>query len=214
MAVGGSNLMRLKDKNKLKQLEGRLSRAQSRLDKVKSGGDSNKKKMFTGQVKDIKGDISSFKKKFGMSTNTGPLKINKRGMTPTRTLAKGESKISRSNMMKGTPGDAGNPQPKKKKALPKRGSRLGQMAYGGKVKKKMAMGGMAMKDVPMDKKKSLGKLPTEVRNKMGFKKAGGKVKKMMGGGMAMKYGHGGTVGKSKSKKCPRDGIAMKGKTRA
>ena len=77
-------------------------------------------------------------------------------------------------------------------------------------KKKMAMGGKVMKDVPMDKKKSLGKLPTEVRNKMGFKKAGGKVKKMKGGGMAMKYGHGGKVGK----KCPRDGIAMRGKTRA
>jgi hypothetical protein len=68
---------------------------------------------------------------------------------------------------------------------------------------------MAMKDVPMDKKKSLGALPTEVRNKMGFKKAGGKVKKMMGGGMAMKYKHGGMT-----KKCPRDGIAMRGKTRA
>ena len=80
---------------------------------------------------------------------------------------------------------------------------------GGSVKK-MAMGGKVMKDVPMDKKKSLGKLPTEVRNKMGFKKAGGKVKKMKGGGMAMKYGHGGKVGK----KCPRDGIAMRGKTRA
>ena len=40
---------------------------------------------------------------------------------------------------------------------------------------------------------------------------GGKVKKMMGGGMAKKaYKHGGKVGK----KCPRDGIAMRGKTRA
>ena len=138
----------------------------------------------------------------------------------------------------------------------------------------MKAGGMAMKDVPMDKKKNLGKLPEEVRNKMGFNKAGGKVKKMkegggvkkavseglkkaaktgaglgaaiakvkkkqakdkspkvfrgdpnkdgtfkkggmakkkmMGGGMAMKYKHGGKVGK----KCPRDGIAMRGKTRA
>ena len=55
-----------------------------------------------------------------------------------------------------------------------------KMAYGGKVKKMMD-GGMAMKDVPMDKKKSLGKLPTEVRNKMGFKKAGGKVKMKDGG---------------------------------
>lgn len=46
--------------------------------------------------------------------------------------------------------------------------------------------------------------------KMGQRKAGGMIKKMKGGGMAMKYGHGGKVGK----KCPRDGIAMKGKTRA
>jgi hypothetical protein len=34
-----------------------------------------------------------------------------------------------------------------------------------------------MKPVPADKKKSLGKLPTEVRNKMGFMKKGGMVKK-------------------------------------
>jgi len=45
------------------------------------------------------------------------------------------------------------------------------------------------------------------------KKAGGSVKKMKGGGMAMKYKHGGKASK-KSKKCPRDGIAMRGKTRA
>ena len=57
--------------------------------------------------------------------------------------------------------------------------------------------------------------------KMGQRKAGGqikkmayggKVKKMMGGGMAMKDGHGGSV--AKGKKCPRDGIAMSGKTKA
>ena len=34
-------------------------------------------------------------------------------------------------------------------------------------------------------------------------------KKMKGGGMAMKYKHGGKTGK-----CPRDGIAMRGKTKA
>ena len=34
-----------------------------------------------------------------------------------------------------------------------------------------------MKAVPANKKKSLGKLPTEVRNKMGFMKKGGSVKK-------------------------------------
>jgi hypothetical protein len=34
-----------------------------------------------------------------------------------------------------------------------------------------------LKPVPADKKKSLGKLPSEVRNKMGFMKKGGMVKK-------------------------------------
>jgi hypothetical protein len=41
--------------------------------------------------------------------------------------------------------------------------------------------------------------------RMGQRKAGGTVKK---------YGHGGKVGKVSMKKCPRDGIAIKGKTRA
>ena len=112
------------------------------------------------------------------------------------------------------------------------------MKDGGMAKKKMAMGG---KLKPVDKKKNpgLAKLPTEVRNRMGFMKKGGDVKKagqkagelgaaiakvkkkqgmkkggmakkkMMGGGMAMKYKKGGMT-----KKCPRDGIAMRGKTRA
>ena len=101
-----------------------------------------------------------------------PLKINNRGMTPSRTLAKGEEKIRSSQMNKGMPPASANPEVKKKKARRNAAGTMGQMAYGGKVKK------------------------------------------MMGGGMAMKYGHGGTVGKSKSKKCPRDGIAMRGRTRA
>lgn len=40
--------------------------------------------------------------------------------------------------------------------------------------KKMKKGGM-LKAVPKDKKKSLGKLPTPVREKMGFMKEGGMV---------------------------------------
>ena len=116
---------------------------------------------------------------------------------------------------------------------------------GGSVKK-MTMGGK-MKPVDKAKNPGLAKLPTDVRNKMGFMKKGGGVKKsvpeglkkaamkagelgaaimkvkkkqgkkaggmakkkMMGGGMAMKYKKGGMT-----KKCPRDGIAMRGKTRA
>jgi hypothetical protein len=57
------------------------------------------------------------------------------------------------------------------------------MKAAGKKPKKMGMGG-SLKDVPADKEKSLGKLPTAVRNKMGFKKDGGSVgkpKMKMGG---------------------------------
>ena len=86
---------------------------------------------------------------------------------------------------------------------------------------RMAKKGGMMKPVDKEKNPGLAKLPTEVRNKMGFMKKGGltdaikKVKKkqamkMMGGGMTIKkMKHGGKAGK-----CPRDGIAMKGKTRA
>lgn len=45
---------------------------------------------------------------------------------------------------------------------------------------KKASGGK-MKDVPADKK-GLSKLPTEVRNKMGYKAEGGKMQKMAMGG--------------------------------
>ena len=41
-----------------------------------------------------------------------------------------------------------------------------------------AEGGM-LKEIPADKKKSLGKLPAPVREKMGFMKKGGKVKPKM-----------------------------------
>ena len=41
---------------------------------------------------------------------------------------------------------------------------------------------MTLKPIPEGKENSLGKLPTEVRKKMGFMKRGGKVKKMGMGG--------------------------------
>ena len=45
----------------------------------------------------------------------------------------------------------------------------------------------AMKKKPAANQKGLKKLPTAVRNKMGYMKAGGMAKKkMMGGGMAKK----------------------------
>ena len=47
------------------------------------------------------------------------------------------------------------------------------------------MGGGSLKDIPAGNK-GLPNLPTATRNKMGFKKAGGMVKKM-GGGKVYKY---------------------------
>ena len=61
-----------------------------------------------------------------------------------------------------------------------------KMMQGCKVKKKMKDGGMTgmkpakpadkMKPVDREKNPGLAKLPTDVRNKMGFMKKGGKVK--------------------------------------
>lgn len=51
--------------------------------------------------------------------------------------------------------------------------------------KKFATGG-ALKQVDSEENPGLSKLPTEVRNKMGYMKSGGKVKKMAAGGCASK----------------------------
>lgn len=55
----------------------------------------------------------------------------------------------------------------------------------GKGKPMSMKGGGSLKPVPEGNKgKGLSKLPTEVRNKMGFMKKGGKLMKMRGGGAA------------------------------
>ena len=50
-------------------------------------------------------------------------------------------------------------------------------------RKALAKGGKALKSVDKEKNPGLAKLPSKVRNKMGFMKTGGRVKKM-GGGMS------------------------------
>lgn len=83
-----------------------------------------------------------------------------------------------------------------------------------KTEKKAEGGMLKAPDNP-----GLKKLPTEVRNKMGYMKKGGAVKKgyhRMPDGSIMKdsahkkkMAHGGMVGK-----CKRDGVAVRGKTKA
>jgi len=68
---------------------------------------------------------------------------------------------------------------------PKPTDRYGQQMKPKPIKPGKKDGGM-LKAVPADNK-GLKKLPTKVRNKMGYMKAGGMAKKkMMGGGMAKK----------------------------
>lgn len=93
-----------------------------------------------------------------------------------------------------------------------------KMAYGGKVKK-MKEGG-AMK--PVDKKENpgLAKLPTEVRNKMGYMKKGGMAKKKapkgmhyMPDGKLMKDSDHKKKMKKGGKVYCKDGCAVRGKTK-
>tara|TARA_B100001939_G_scaffold275578_1_gene243656 strand:- start:274 stop:438 length:165 start_codon:yes stop_codon:yes gene_type:complete len=51
-----------------------------------------------------------------------------------------------------------------------------KMMGGGMMRKNYKMGGKALKAVDKDKNPGLAKLPTKVRNKMGYMKKGGKVK--------------------------------------
>jgi len=97
---------------------------------------------------------------------------------------------------------------KAKKVLKAADKRIKRKAGG--IAKKYNKGGL--KDVPTNKQKSLGQLPTDVRNKMGFKMSGGMAKKkMMGGGM-MKY-KSGTGKKGVSVQARGCGLARKKPTK-
>ena len=72
--------------------------------------------------------------------------------------------------------------------------------HGGPVKK--AKSGASLKPVPADKEKSLGKLPTAVRNKMGYQKNGGKVKTAKGGA-ALKKQAATAIAMKKAGKAPK-----------
>jgi hypothetical protein len=61
-----------------------------------------------------------------------------------------------------------------------------KMQKGGPIKK--AKSGSSLKPVDSSKNPGLAKLPTPVRNKMGYQKTGGNTKKKMMGGGKCKYG--------------------------
>ena len=57
----------------------------------------------------------------------------------------------------------------------KKGGRVGKMGGGMMMKRPMMKKGGPLKPVDPKTQKGLSKLPTEVRNKMGYMKKGGKV---------------------------------------
>lgn len=71
---------------------------------------------------------------------------------------------------------------------------------------KKAKSGSSLKPVPADKQKSLGQLPTPVRNKMGFQKDGGKTKAKSGA--ALKKQAATAIAMKKAGKAPK--MAKKG----
>ena len=68
------------------------------------------------------------------------------------------------------------------------GGRVAKMGGGMMKRPMMNKGGKALKPVNPDTQKGLSKLPTEVRNKMGYMKKGGRVGLQEGGSPGFKQG--------------------------
>ena len=124
----------------LKSIEASMKKNKDMM--AKSKGDSGKVNVFKKAMARDKTKLDKLKKQYG-AVDSKSLKVSNKGMTPPRTLAKGESKVSQANMMKGKAPASAN-SVKKKKARRNAAGTRGQMAYGGKVKKMMG-GGMATK---------------------------------------------------------------------
>ena len=144
------------------------------------GGNKDKKpkKDFTPKVK---------------KSPTPEVKIKKLPKAPTKTQKKSRSNIKGSssydaqftydNLVK-----RGGKKFAKARMSPENYAKVKKKAGGGAMKKPMKMtGGGSLKPLPSaSDNPGLRKLPTEVRNKMGYMKKGGKVIKMRGGGAATK----------------------------
>jgi len=153
-----------------------------------------------------------------MSNKMKMVKDPKTGkMVPEFVVKKAAGKTVKKKMMAGGKEVkkkmmAGGKQVKKGYAA---GKMVKKMMAGGKAKKGYSTGKKVLKDVPAGNK-GLGKLPEEVRNKMGFNAKGGAIKKMAGGKMVKKMMakgkmvKGGAAGGKKKAKVRGAGIARKG----
>ena len=103
----------------------------------------------------------------------GGMMMMKRPMMKDGSKLKSLPKGLRKDTTTSAYGDAGKGRPVPKyRAEPYRA----ETPKGNKAKRKKMMGGSSLKPVDPKTQKGLSKLPTKVRNKMGFMKKGGKVK--------------------------------------
>jgi hypothetical protein len=117
------------------------------------------------QKRDRRQNLREYKKEVRQSKTMEPLSPTKKAQFGSRPISKKKaaSDSVESEMFPG-------------KMIHKSAVHKGPYITKSSSKKKMKSGG-SLKAVPEDKKGSLGKLPTAVRNKMGFQKTGGKTKK-------------------------------------
>jgi hypothetical protein len=118
-------------------------------------------------------------------TTKGPLDLSEAEKSIIRRQTRMPRNLNPINRLKkdtvpvdlSAPGKEMMEQLKKKGSMPASQKNIGRKG----IKVKKAKGGASLKPVPADRQKSLGKLPTAVRNKMGYQKNGGKMKKARGG---------------------------------
>jgi hypothetical protein len=130
-------------------------------------------------IKSYNGNTGKPKVNLNESKNNKPREFKNRAEERKAGGKVIEKKFGRkvmSSVAKKAIGGPGGALPKKQKSKKLEGTKL-------PIKKKMAGG--SLKDMPAGNK-GLPMLPTATRNKMGYKKAGGMVKKM-GGGQVLKY---------------------------
>ena len=132
------------DDFQLEKVQKQLDTAKASKNKLNSKGVTGNNKFYNNKISKLESKIRDLRGVAKMDLKKNPLKINNRGMTPSRTLAKGEEKIRKSQMNKGKAPASANPEVKKKKARRNAAGTMGQFTYGGKVKKMMG-GGMAKK---------------------------------------------------------------------
>ena len=175
----------IRDKSKTKK---QRDNAQAKLDKIRAADEdatkTARKKATQTRRKNVQAEReknpSGVKDKVAHFMQTGEIV---EGFEPT------PAQIRQANVNAARRREMSKSRKNRKKFEEKKG--------GGMVKRK---GGGPLKAVDKAKNPGLSKLPTPVRNKMGFAKGGGKV---------YKYGHGGDLGKTKGKKVSgNDGNAI------